>query len=229
MYDFITASQNLPFSVALGVMIGLALLELLLLLLGGSLLGFFDGAAADGPEIDLDAEVDGLEIDVDGANGHTLDRILGWFAIGRVPLMVVVVAFLTSFGLLGLILQSVWSGVSGFLLPTSLAVIPALVGGASITRWTALGLARLIPSTETSAVSTDSFVGRIATITLGSARLGQPAQAKLRDQHGQTHYVMVEPDRKEIVLEQGSRVLLVARESGVFRAIMNESDALIDQ
>ena len=229
MYDFIAASQNLPFTVALGVMLGLALLEVLLLLLGGSLFGFFDGAAADGPEIDLDAEVDGLEIDVDGASGHTLDRILGWFAIGRVPLMVVVVAFLTSFGLIGLILQSIWSGISGFLLPTSLAVIPALVGGASITRWTALGLARLIPSTETSVVSTESFVGRIATITLGNARMGQPAQAKLHDQHGQTHYVMVEPDRKDAVFEQGSRVLLVAREGGVFRAIFNKSDALIDR
>ncbi|MEL6965010.1 MAG: hypothetical protein AAFO01_19845, partial [Pseudomonadota bacterium] len=159
MYDFIAASQNLPFTVALGVMLGLALLEVLLLLLGGSLFGFFDGAAGDGPEIDMDAAADGLEIDTDGTSVQSLDRILGWFAIGRVPLMVVVVAFLTSFGLLGLILQSVWSGISGFLLPTSLAIIPALIGGASITRWTALGLARLIPSTETSAVSTKSFVG----------------------------------------------------------------------
>ncbi len=228
MYDFIAASQNLPFTVALGVMLGLALLEVLLLLLGGSLFGFFDGATADGPEIDMDAAADGLEIDTDGTSVPTLDRILGWFAIGRVPLMVVVVAFLTSFGLLGLILQSVWSGISGFLLPTSLAIIPALIGGASITRWTAVGLARLIPSTETSAVSTNSFVGRVATITLGSARLGQPAQAKLQDQHGQTHYVMVEPDRQGITFEQGSRVLLVARARGVFRAIKNKNNALID-
>ncbi|MEL6964311.1 MAG: OB-fold-containig protein, partial [Pseudomonadota bacterium] len=73
-----------------------------------------------------------------------------------------------------------------------------------------------------------SFVGRVATITLGSARLGQPAQAKLQDQHGQTHYVMVEPDRQDITFEQGSRVLLVARARGVFRAIKNKNNALID-
>lgn len=230
MYDFITSAQNLPFTVAIGVMIGLALLELLLLMVGGSLLGLFDDVALEGPDVDLDLNADGIEGGSGdaAAAGDGFSRILGWFAVGQVPLLVVIVAFLTIFGLTGLILQSLWQGVSGLLLPASLASIPALIVGTSTTRWVAFGLARLIPSTETSVVSTDSFVGRVAVITLGSARVGQPAQAKLKDEHGQTHYLMVEPDREQVVFQEGEHVLLVARADGVFKGILGDSKALMD-
>jgi hypothetical protein len=65
-------------------------------------------------------------------------------------------------------------------------------------------------------------------ITLGNARRGYPAEARLKDEHGQLHYVMVEPDSDSEEFAQGSTVLLVKQESSVFRAIRNTSDALID-
>ena len=228
MFSFITAAQNLPFTAAIGIMMGLAALELLVLMLGGSLLGLFDDIALDGADADIDLDVG----DVGGApsaTGGMLGQILGWFAIGKVPFMIVLVAFLTIFGLLGLLLQSLSMNVTGMLMPASLASIPALIGGASTTRWVALGLARLIPSSETAAVSKESFIGRVAVITLGSASVGQAAQAKLQDQHGLTHYIMVEPDRDGVVFEQEDHVLLVGRAGSVFKAIVNQSDALIDQ
>lgn len=230
MIDFIVAEQNLPFTAAIGVMLGLALLEVLLLTVGGSMSGAFDNLAPESPDLDIDVDLD-LNGNAAPTAGPTdgLGRLLGWFAIGKVPLLVVIVAFLTIFGLSGLILQNLWSSITGSMLPASLASVPAFIVGLMTTRYLAFGLSRLIPNSETSAVSSDSFVGRVAMLTLGTAATGKPAQAKLTDGHGQTHYLMVEPDQAEMVFQQGDRILLVGREAGVFKGIPNQSDVLIDQ
>jgi hypothetical protein len=224
--QIVTAPQNWPFVVALGVMLGLAFMELLILLLGGSLFGFVDDLLPD--SLDGDVAVEGDVSAPDGSSGM-LEQVLGWFAIGRVPFLVALIALLTSFGLIGLTLQGGLRLLTGYALPGSLAAIPALIGASFTTRWLALRIARIIPKEETTAVSRDSFIGRIATVTLGSARTGEPTQARLTDTHGQTHYVMVEPDRAADVLAEGERVLLVSRISGVFRAIRAESEALLDR
>jgi hypothetical protein len=225
--QIIAAPHNWPFVVALGVMLGLAGLETLMLLVGGSLFGFIDDLLPDTIDGNVDVATD-ADAGVPDASSGTLNHVLGWFAVGRVPFLVVIVALLTSFGLIGLLLQGLVMQATGYAPPASLAAIPAFVGAAFSTRWLALRIARIIPNVETSAVSRDSFIGRVATITLGSARTGEPTQAKLTDTHGQAHYVMVEPDRNTDVLAEGERVLLVARSNAVFRAIRAESDALID-
>jgi hypothetical protein len=225
--QIVTAPQNWPFIVALGVMLGLALLEALILIVGGSLFGFVDDLLPDtlNGDVDVGAEVDSP---APNASSGMLEQVLGWFAVGRVPFLVVVIALLTSFGLVGLTLQAVLRQMTGFPLPASLAAIPALVGASFTTRWLALRIARIIPKEETSAVSRDSFIGRIAMITLGSARSNEPTQARLTDSHGQTHYVMVEPDRASDVFAEGERVLLVSRSNGRFTAIRAEGKALLD-
>jgi hypothetical protein len=225
--QLVTATQNAPFVIALGVMLGLAALEVLILLLGGSLFGFVDDLLPDSLDGDLDAAVEG-DIPLPDDSSSVLSQVLGWFAIGRVPFLVVIIALLTSFGLIGLLLQGMLNNLTGFMLPASLAAIPAFVGASFTTRWLALRIARIIPNAETSAVSRDSFIGRVAMITLGSAKAGEPAQAKLTDTHGQTHYVMVEPDQISDVLTEGERILLVGRGTVVFKAIRAESAALSD-
>lgn len=226
MGQIVTAPQNWPFVVALGVMLGLALLETLILLLGGSLFGFVDDLLPDSPDGDVDVAAE-ADLSAPGASSGMLAQVLGWFAVGRVPFLVVMIALLTSFGLIGLTLQAVLRQMTGYPLPASLAAIPALVGASFTTRWLALRIARIIPKEETSAVSRDSFIGRVATVTLGTARSGEPTQARLTDSHGQTHYVMVEPDRASDVCVEGERVLLVSRSNGVFRAIRAENQALL--
>lgn len=226
MGQIVTAPQNWPFIVALGVMLGLALLEALVLILGGSLFGFVDDLLPDSLDGDVDVAAE-ADLSAPNASSGMLEQVLGWFAVGRVPFLVVVIALLTAFGLIGLILQGVLRQLTGYPLPASLAAIPALVGASFATRWLTLQIARIIPKEETSAVSRDSFIGRIATVTLGSARSGEPTQGRLVDSHGQTHYVMVEPDRAADVLAEGERVLLVSRCNGVFRAIRAEGEALL--
>ena len=106
--------------------------------------------------------------------------------------------------------------------PSCETVLPAVVrvlGGV-------IGL--ILPRDETDAVAEREFVGRIATITLGTAGLGSPAEAKLTDQHGQAHYIMIEPDQESEKFEQGSAVLITERHGAVFRGIRNPKDALVD-
>lgn len=143
--------------------------------------------------------------------------------------MALLALFLTLFGLLGLGLQSlVHSLTGGRLLPGLIAAPLAFLATLPLLRVTGGWVAELIPKDETSAVSERTFVGRIAVVTLGTARLGQPAQAKLRDEHGQTHYVLVEPDRPGFELTTGAAVRLVRRQGAVFTAIANSQEALGD-
>ena len=83
----------------------------------------------------------------------------------------------------------------------------------------ARGLARIMPGDETTAVSLDSLVGRRGTITIGTARRGSPAQARVKDIHGQPHYVMVEPYDDAHALVEGDTVRLDRREGNIFIAL----------
>jgi hypothetical protein len=149
--------------------------------------------------------------------------------IGRVPVLVLLVLFLFGFGIAGLAIQSITSNTFGSLLPGIVASAPALIVGLFFMKLMGRMVARLVPKEETEAVSEKSFVGRIAVITTGRARAGQPAQGKVYDQHGHCHYVMVEPDVKEDIFETGHQVLLVKQEGARFLAIKNPKAALVDQ
>jgi hypothetical protein len=213
-----------PFAVALGIMLFIALTEAVGTLFGASPSSLLDQIL---PDLDTAADID---MDVDGGPGTAgggqgmLSQLLGWLCIGKVPILILLVAFLTAFGLAGILFQSLISGVFGAYLPALFASIVALILALPPTRWFALGLARLMPKEETEAVSSRSFVGRVATITRGIARRDIPAEAKLRDVHGQMHYVLVEPDADDAAFQPGAEVLLISQSSAIrFRAIPNEN------
>ncbi|TQV83070.1 OB-fold-containig protein [Denitrobaculum tricleocarpae] len=235
MIDLLLATDTRPFAVALAMMAGLAALEVGFLLSGlGGLSQLVDAVLPEGlgasVDLDLDADVD-ADIDVDtdiaGTGGSTaLSSVLGFFGIGTVPFLVVLVAFLTCFGFVGLATQYLFSTITGAYLPATVAAMPALVIGSSLSGRIAVFFGKLIPAVETDAVSSESFVGRVAEITLGTAREGEPARARLRDSKGHSHRVLVEPDLPGQTLPQGTRVLLVSRNSSVFRAIPAPSESL---
>ena len=235
MIEFLSAPQNFPFSVALALMLGLAFLEGVGTLLG---LGFSSFMETLLPEIDSDIDIDG---DLDAHNAHpgsfdasevpataSLSRILSWLRIGKVPVLILLIIFLTSFGLVGLGLQSFLKATIGFMMPAFIVAAAAFFLSMPAVRVLGGAMEYLIPKDETEAVSESSFVGRIATITLGTARSGNPAEAKLTDEHGQIHYLMVEPDEDEAVFPTGENVLLIKRDGAIFRAIINKSDLLVD-
>jgi hypothetical protein len=202
-----TAPQTWPFGAALALMVTLSVLEGLGLLLAHSPSGFLDNLLPEAP---------------DGVDGP-----LGWLHLGRVPMLVLLILFLTGFALSGYLIQGVALSLAGHLLPAWVAGIPAALAGLSVT--SALGglIAHLIPHDESSAVSEQSLIGRAGVVVRGVARAGMAAEAKVRDMHGRAHYVMVEPDLPEQVFEEGASVLLIRKLGASFRCIPNPHPELL--
>lgn len=186
MLEIIAAPANLPFAVALLVMLLIGAVEAL-------------GLGASAVHLDVHADIDG------GGD------LLGWLGFGRVPLLILLVVFLALFGLIGFAIQR-FAGPFPLWIATPAAAIAAL----PLTGLGARGLARILPGDETTAVSLDSLVGRRGTITVGTARRGSPAQARVADIHGQVHYVMVEPYDDGQSFGEGETVRLDRREGHIF-------------
>lgn len=194
MLEFIAAPANLPFSVALLVMLMIGAVEAL-------------GLGASAAHLDVDADMDGGDL-------------LAWLGVGRVPLLMLLVVFLAIFGLAGLAIQQ-FAGP----LPLWIAAPAAVAAALPLTGVGARGLARIMPQDETTAVSLDSLVGKRGTITIGTARRGSPAQARVKDAHGQVHYVMVEPHEEEHPFGEGEEILLSRRDGNIFLAL-GEADGI---
>lgn len=220
MIEFLLNPANSPFSVSLTVMLFIALLEGITALLGSGIFAFIDSLL---PDIDLDMDAPDLD------HSGYFTKTLAWMGIGKVPVVVLLVLFLTAFGLFGLFLQFLVRTLTGFMLPALFASLPAVVCAVAAVRICGRILAKIIPQDETEAVCEESFVGRTAVITLGQAARSKPAQAKLQDTHGQTHYVMVEPDSPEVVFQQGQTVLLIERNGAVFYASDQVPECLISE
>ena len=224
MLEFIAASPNMAFSVALAVMLGIAALEIVTTLIGFSLSSLLDDMLPDfdAPDVDLDADTD-AEVAVgaaDGADGLSgFNKVLDWFYVGRVPALILLVIALTVFGLAGYALQSIIQSVTGGLMNGSVASAVAFLVALPVIRGLAGLFARFVPKETTDAVSIDSLVGQVATVTLGIARAGTPAEAKLKDEKGQTHYVRVQPAEADAQFKKGTEVLLVKRTGTVFEAV----------
>ena len=219
MLEFITTTENFPFTFALALMLVIALLEGVATLLGAGVSHAIDALL---PDFNLEIDVP----DLDAASPDALSKLLSWVRIGRVPALMLLVIFLASFGLSGFALQSFWQNLNGNFLPSYIASIPALVVTLPSLRFLGGALAKLLPQTETAAIAEDSLIGRIATITLGEAKTGSPAEAKLIDKYDTTHYVMVEPDIDKDSFKKGDSVLLVKRQGATFSVIASQSKTL---
>lgn len=141
-------------------------------------------------------------------------NLLGWLHVGRVPFLILVVLFLAAFAISGFGLNIVVHRTLGFWVPTIVAAPLAFFAALPMVRIFGAGLARLVPQDETYAVSFESLVGRIATIVTGTARAGYPAQARVENEHGQSIYVMVEPEASGMEFKSGERILLKKQIAG---------------
>ena len=197
-FSFILADYNLPFSVALCVMFLLGIVELLMLLVGGSL------TTSLNLDHDVDVDLDNIGIgDIDGGVSHDLvihdaspdfvGTLLDWLYVGRMPILIILVSFLSVFGLIGYTIQSLAIDFLGN--PFSLLVASALTTVFTLptVHMVNRGLYKVLPKDETTAVPINCLIGYEATIGSGVARHGYPAEAKVVDKFGQTHYILVEP------------------------------------
>ncbi|SDY02831.1 Protein of unknown function [Acinetobacter kyonggiensis] len=87
-----------------------------------------------------------------------------------------------------------------------------------LVRYSTMVMAKILPQDETTAIYSEELIGRTALIILGEAKINSPAQAKVKDQFGQMHYVLVEPEQNE-VFRQGQSVVLTQKTKIGFQAI----------
>ncbi len=219
MIELLTSGNNAPFTVALLVMFAIAIAEGAALVLGAGLSETLDAML---PDMDVD-------FGIEGTGGSVFTKLLGWLHVGKVPILMILIVFLTAFGLIGLVMQSMVKGITGFYLPAWFAAAPVLFVSLPVVRVGAGALSMIMPSDETDAVSSDTFIGRTAVITLGEAKAGSPAEAKVVDEHGYSHYIMVEPDSADVSFSQGSSVLLTENLGAVFRGIVSDSPGLREE
>lgn len=229
MAAFLLDPSLMPFAVALALLFGLMLLELIAALLGGSLLGIDGDADLD---IDLDADFDvDVDFDLDGefsatdfsnweaemgeAAAEAADTDAGggsdWLGLSKVPTLIWLAAFLLAFGLTGVVIQTTAQALLGTLLSPWAVAVPAAAAGVWFSSRFAKLFARLIPKSESSAVSTSRLGRRRGVVSQGTAARGKPAEVRVMDGHGNAHYLRAEPLRDNDAIVQGTEVLVLRK------------------
>ncbi len=214
------AAENSAFLWAITLMLIIAIFEGVAMVLGAGISQFLDNLL---PDVDIDVS----EVDMNSTPG-ALSLLLGWFYLGKVPALIWLILMLTSFGVSGYAIQGVSQSVTGIYLPGLMSVPAALFCSVLFIRLSGKAFSKLRLQDETEAVSTDTFIGSLATIVIGEARKGLAAEARLTDKFGTTHYIRVEPDNEAETFSAGEEVLLVSQAGSKFNAIKPHNQNLTD-
>lgn len=206
MFQQLVAPGYAPFSIALGVLVGIVAIEGLSMIAGQSASNLFEslfsGDSHDAPDADA---------------GHGMvGGALEWLNIGRAPFLALLAAALGIFAACGFILQGIAGGIIAPL-PGWIAAILAILPTVPATRLFSRALGKVMPREETYVVAEAEFVGRTGVITLGPARRGVVARMKLQDQYGNWHFPKIEPFTEEDEIPEGALVLVVEQGEGMLR------------
>jgi hypothetical protein len=137
-----------------------------------------------------------------------LHEILGLFGFGRVPASLILMSFGFIWGFVG------WAsnGVLRAMMPPAVFIWPSLalafIIASFVTRFMALTISRLIPASESYAISGHELTGKIATARFRITENSGTAQ--LYDRYGNLHEVScrIAPGGEEII--GGRKVVLVS-------------------
>lgn len=252
MLDTFLSGPFVPFTLSLALLFGLLALELVSLLIGGSLIG--DNSEVEGPDFDaeLDLDIDAADFDLadldmadlDGFDVETLEldgfdadaaeldvdagnlaveaatSPLGWLGLGKMPTLIWLACIFMSFGVAGIALQGLVTTLTGSPLNVFFAVIPCGAAAIWFTGQFGALFAKLLPKTESQSVSARQLGRRKGTVTQGTAARGTPAEVRVTDRYGNTHYLRAEPLKDEESIPQGAEVLVLRhRPTGGFRLI----------
>jgi hypothetical protein len=198
--ELFIAKESLPFISAIFIVLMVAIFEGIAMLTGISFSTWLDNVLPEGAG----------------------DSWLGWLHIGKVPILVMLVTFLTIFACNGLLINAMAMLLLGFYPIPLLSVLAAFIAAIPLVRMCASVIARIIPKDESYAIALHTLVGHVGVIVNGTAKQNYPAQAKVTSMQGQVFYVHVEPEDMNTELHSGESVLLVKHVSGSkFQAIAN--------
>ncbi|WP_143871411.1 OB-fold-containig protein [Catenovulum sediminis] len=202
MLEFLLADANVIYSSALALLLALAIFEGGAQLVGFGILSLVDDAL---PDIDLQSEMDAASL-------GTLAALMSWLNLGRLPFMMWLTLFLSSFAISGLAIQMLSIKLSNTFLPNLLALPLCLFFTVFSLHHLGHKLLQVLPKNESSAVSHQTFIGMAGRIIRGTARADFPAEAEIVDQFKQKHFVMVAPEAHE--LPTGCQIVIVERSAG---------------
>jgi hypothetical protein len=203
--EFLTHEANAPYFFALSFLVILFVFEVLGWLIGMSLSHAFDSL------IDFDADTD--------LGGHL--TLLG---LGKVPFIIWLTFFFGLFSILGYAINAISNSVVGFL-PMWLSIVPVAIVSFMINGVFCKVFASVFPRFETTAVSTDTFSGRVAKVTIGNATFTKFAMGVVLDEHNTSHNIRIQAMDNGIVLNQNNQVILVEQKksSAIWLAIPYEN------
>lgn len=222
---FLFAPTNTPFAIALGMLGGLLVVEIATLLVGLPFSAKVDALLhldLHGPDVDspdLHGPEHGGHAGLDmGHEPGVFGTAWDWLNAGRVPLLILVMIMLGSFGALGYMIEGVFHSLIDWL-PTSFAAFPALIVTVPATRKVSLLVSKVVPRDETYAVEAGSLVGHTAIIVTGPLAQGTIARVKVQDAHGNHHFPWVRTKDPNVKLGNGDYVLLVELVGSEYLAI----------
>lgn len=208
LFQLFSAPENTFFAVCLTVCSCIFLLELIGLLVGFSN-DYLDNMLPDALKVDLDG--------VNASHGF-LVTLSSWIYLGRMPFLIWLIVFFGGWGVTGLVLQNLVTDYFGNPFIALIAVPVAFLINLFVVRYVSMVLKRILPTDETYAIDSKELVGLEAEIVIGTAKLNFPAQAKVKDQHGTMHYIMVIP-QSDVEYKQGDKVIITEQENNYFLVI----------
>ena len=139
--------------------------------------------------------------------------------------ILIIVFLLLNFSVAGYFLQLVCYANQGHFVFAFYLIIPALIIAIFFTVFMIHCLDQVIkPKRDTHSTP---LLGRLATISSGNARPGFSAQARVRDEFGQVHYVQVEPEFGELEL-QAQVILIRLKKSHYIAKKISQSNRLFN-
>lgn len=199
-----------PFTIAGLILIGLVAIEVLSMLVGMSFstsVGHVSHGADHGAE-----------------NVGPLEAWMSWLNKGGVPLLILTMIWLASFAITGFAIQGIASAIVAPL-PTLAASVCAFAAALPVTRTLSRWTGRIFPGDETAAIHQADLIGLTGTVMLGPLDQGKPGRVRVRDRHGNIHFLRAQA-AGDHVIPQGAAVLLVDGSNGLFQAIPAPQDLL---
>ncbi|RDV24300.1 DUF1449 family protein [Alteromonas aestuariivivens] len=198
MTNFLLNDANFWFSVALAAVIVLAIIECVGLFFRVSLLGLFDQSIA------INSEFEAPE-----PNPDIYTRLVQLLSLDRLPIMIWLAIFLLCFGLTGFTTNWALSYFPGKSVRDWINVPASIITALFATRYLARLVATWLPNRNWSPARPDNFKGRTGEITMGTARYGCVAEAKVLNQFEQPRYVLVEAAKPEEHFKTGDKVVFI--------------------
>ena len=160
---------------------------------------------------------------LNGHGDHGLLNAISWVNVGGVPLLILILLLLGMFSIAGFLIQDIARALGGPL-PTIVAAPAAFVVALPVVRASSRLVARIIPRDESYAVGLADLVGRVGEVVIGPLDQGLPGRVRVKDIHGNLHFVAACAAPTSVPLPQGASVLLVDRTGTRFVAIAAPDD-----